>query len=199
MLALFEQEEVTPPTKSNEWYTPARYIEASRRVMGSIDLDPASCEVANRTVKAAKYYSIEDDGLSQKWSGCVWLNPPYSIEEAPRGIEIGRQSASIGKLWIDRLIEGYTAGDISSAILLAKADVKQIWFQPLWEYPICFTFDRVYFDRPGLPPSRIMFGTVFVYLGTNESAFIEHFSPFGRIAKAIDVPKQPLYIPTLWE
>ena len=64
-------------SKSNEWYTPAPYIEAARRVMGEIDLDPASSTFANHIVRAKMYYAIEDNGLEQNWKGRVWLNPPY--------------------------------------------------------------------------------------------------------------------------
>ena len=173
---------------SNEWYTPAKYIEAAREVMGSIDLDPASCELANQTVRAARYYSKEDDGLSKAWYGNVWLNPPYGREEQPRGMAHTDPHMSIGKKWIDRLIYEYEAGNIKQAVLLGKADVKQVWFEPLWEFYICFAYNRVYFNRPVGPPERIMFGTVFVYLGPNEQKFVSIFSQFGRIARAVDVP-----------
>lgn len=64
--------------KDNEWYTPSLYIEAARQVMGGIDLDPASCAVADQTVKATNYFSQEEDGLAQTWHGRVWCNPPFS-------------------------------------------------------------------------------------------------------------------------
>ena len=50
-----------------EYYTPPAIIEAARQTMGGIDLDPASCEQANRTVQAANYFSAEDNGLLQPW------------------------------------------------------------------------------------------------------------------------------------
>jgi len=64
--------------RNDEMYTPSFLIEAARDVMGSIDLDPASCEVANRTVKADRFYTKEQNGLDKTWAGNVWLNPPYS-------------------------------------------------------------------------------------------------------------------------
>src|SRR5579859_6970510 len=65
-------------SKSNEWYTPAPYVNAARQVMGGIELDPASCAQANRTVQAARYYSQADNGLAQDWTcRSLWCNPPY--------------------------------------------------------------------------------------------------------------------------
>ena len=39
--------------------------------MGGIDLDPASSDIAQQTVKTTRYYTIVDDGLSHDWSGRV--------------------------------------------------------------------------------------------------------------------------------
>lgn len=178
-------EELKARIKSNEWYTPAKYIEAARRVMSSIDLDPASCALANETVKATHCYTKDDDGLAQAWQGRAWLNPPYSLEGTPRGMISPRES--IVKLWIQRLISEYKGGHVQEAILLTKADPKQRWFQPLWEFPICFAWPCILFNRPGLPPEKHQFGNVFVYLGSRERAFIDEFSPFGTIAKCVSI------------
>ena len=67
--------------KSAEHYTPAAYVEAARYVLGGIDLDPASCAMANATVQAKHYYTKDDDGLDNPWHGLVYLNPPGD----PRG------------------------------------------------------------------------------------------------------------------
>ncbi|MEE1201014.1 MAG: DNA N-6-adenine-methyltransferase, partial [Christensenellales bacterium] len=69
---------VTNNSKDNEWYTPSEYIEAAREVLGTIDLDPASNDFANETVKASTYYTEDTNGLLQEWSGNIWMNPPYS-------------------------------------------------------------------------------------------------------------------------
>jgi len=51
-------------SNSNEWYTPSKYVDAARRVMGGIDCDPASNEIAQAWIHAEEYYTIETDGMA---------------------------------------------------------------------------------------------------------------------------------------
>lgn len=60
-----------------DFYTHPDVIEAARAAMGSIDLDPASCRVANEVVQAARFYSFRENGLLHEWVGNIWLNPPF--------------------------------------------------------------------------------------------------------------------------
>lgn len=62
----------------DEWMTDPKWIEKVRAAMGSIDLDPASNDIAQEYIKAARYYTIETNGLNKPWYGNVYCNPPYS-------------------------------------------------------------------------------------------------------------------------
>ncbi len=61
--------------KSAEWFTPEWLVETARHVLGIIHTDPASCEAANQTVKAVRYYSENGQDVT-RWDGNVFLNPP---------------------------------------------------------------------------------------------------------------------------
>lgn len=51
---------VNQTSGNTEWYSPPELVEAARRVMGGIDLDPASSRAANEAiVKATKYFDEE--------------------------------------------------------------------------------------------------------------------------------------------
>jgi ParB family chromosome partitioning protein len=154
--------------ESNDWYTPAIYIEAARAVMGGIDLDPASCELANRTVGADHYFARSDDGLSRDWAGRVWLNPPY-----------GRGGA---KTWSRKLIDEYDRGAVSQAVLLVNASTDTRWFQPFWAYPICFVRSRIRFAKAGFHGYRgPTHASAFVYFGGRVKRFRNQFRAFGHI------------------
>ncbi len=183
--------------KSNEWFTPSKYIEAAREVMGGIDLDPASCELANRTVRARRYFTKEDNGLSREWKAeKVYLNPPYGRSQTPG------QKTHQG-YWIEKLVRHYQQGDIAQAILLTTNRADTSWFRPLWDFPICFTENKVGFYVPSrgkvLQECSHIHGTIFVYLGLYEYRFIEVFSQFGPVVKRVSPPKGQPSMRTLWE
>lgn len=167
--------------KSNEWFTPPRYIEAARLVMGGIDLDPASCAAANHIVKAAHYYTIEDNGLKQSWNGRVWLNPPY-------GRSLDYNSGNAG-LFARKLVAEYRDGHVEQAILLTTVQNDARWFQSLWHFPICFSNHKIHFlttmPTKKSPTATHMFGTAFVYFGPNVERFREVFSRFGVVVPAM--------------
>ncbi len=160
-------------SESVEWYTPKRYIEAARQVLGGIDLDPASNAAANRVVGAKTFYSRTDDGMSKEWRGRVWLNPPYMRD--------------VTGDWTARLAEQYCSGITHSAILLINAATERGWFRPLWDYPICFTDHRIEFyrtdDQPAASP---LMGNAFVYFGTDVARFAHAFRTIGRTVIAVN-------------
>jgi ParB family transcriptional regulator, chromosome partitioning protein len=165
---------------SNEWYTPSKYIEAARSVMGSIDLDPASCSLANETVKATTYYTKEQDGLTLPWYGNVWLNPPFGRLHGKGG------GKSFPMLFAERMACEYTHGNIQQGIIfLIGLSAYRHWFSRLWIYPVCFHRENIDFLRPDGKRSTYGFGSNFVYIGPYEDRFIDVFSQFGTIARAV--------------
>jgi hypothetical protein len=167
-LALLNGQAVQQST-TNDWYTPAMYIDAARTVMGGIDLDPASCAEANEIVKAGHYATAETDGLSIDWHGRVWLNPPY-----------GRLAGD----FIDRLADDFAVGNIDAAIALVNAHCTDTsWFQRLWHHTLCFTNHRINFEAGTADRSGSTHGSVFVYLGPEPGTFAAEFARFGAVVR----------------
>lgn len=106
---------------TDERGTPAYIIEAARRVMGTIDLDPASTPLANETVGADLFYTKEDDGLSRAWFGNVWLNPPFSHP--------------LCEQFIDKLISEYEQGYVYQAIVLTNYSTGKWYHRLLKRFP----------------------------------------------------------------
>lgn len=164
-------------TGETEWYTPARYVELARRVLGTIDLDPASCDAAQKTVRATAYYTKTEDGLSREWHGRVWLNPPYAQPDIAH--------------FIDKLITERSDGRVTAAIALVNNYTDTGWFHAAAEIAdaTCFTRGRVKFvDVNGAECDAPARGSVFFYFGNRVSDFAATFLEVGLI----NVPYPPL-------
>lgn len=160
---------LTKNTGNNEWYTPSEYIAAARLVLGCIDLDPASCAVANKQVQAKTFFTEEMDGLSRVWpKGSIWMNPPYA-------------KPLMGQ-FVERFIQEMGAG--STGIVLVNNATETTWFQSLAHESsaICFPKSRVRFlDSQGNPKNAPLQGQAVLYCGKKTEAFKEAFSSFGLV------------------
>jgi ParB family chromosome partitioning protein len=157
----------------NEWYTPPEFIEAARLVMGSIDLDPASSELANKTVGAERIYTAADDGLTLTWSGRVWMNPPYE-----KGL-IDR--------FAEKLRAEVAAGFVTQAVVLVNNATDTRWFATLCEVAsmLCFPTGRVRFYKPDGERGAPLQGQAVIYIGAKHEEFAREFGRFGMVAKVV--------------
>ncbi len=160
--------------ETEEWYTPPAYIEAARQVMAEIDLDPASCPAAQSWIKARRFFTAEDDGLSQNWLGRVWLNPPYNCKSSGRSNQ---------QLWSQKLLTEHQSGRVSEAILLVSFKLGYNWFNQLFDHhPLCLVRDRIRFIRSdGVPGGKAKVASAFFYFGPNLPAFRSVFEKFGLV------------------
>lgn len=148
---------------SDEWYTTQEIIDTVTAVMGGIDLDPASSDTANETVRAEVYFTIEDDGLSKEWWGRVYLNPPYG-NEIPK--------------WVDKAIGEYENHNILEAVLLLPSRTDTRWFRALRQFPRCFMHGRVKFNGHD---NSAPFPTMLVGIGIDLERFAKIMQSQGDI------------------
>jgi hypothetical protein len=89
----------------DEWYSPKLVFDA---LNVEFDLDVAHPK-QKTDVPAKRYFTIDDDGLSQEWCGLVWMNPPYS-KPTP---------------WVDKWLKH------GNGLALVPFS-KSLWFNKLW-------------------------------------------------------------------
>lgn len=135
---------VTHEGVTNTWFTPPELI----KTLGPFDLDP--CTQSFRPFDTAARHICEDKGecgLSTRWSGRVWLNPPY-----------GRMIAR----WLSRL------ADHGDGIALVFARTETAWAQSLLSRAdgVNFMAGRVAFLRAdGKPATNAGTGSMLLAFG----------------------------------
>lgn len=156
-------------TGETEWYTPAPYIEAARACLGSIDLDPATAPAAQETVRAARFFTRDDDGLRHEWHGRIWLNPPYAQPDIAR--------------FIDKLLAEIGAGRATEAILLTHNYTDTGWFHAAAGQcaAICFTRGRIKFVSAAGEIAAPTQGQALFHFGPSLDRFRATFGGFGFI------------------
>lgn len=150
-----------------EWYTPSEIIEAARKTLGYIELDPFSCDTANKVVKAEHIYTKRDDGFHQDWFGKVWVNHPFSREN--------------NKMIAMKAINEHH-GNNCEIVMITFAATSESWFKPLLSWPQCYIHGRTnYLDEQGNKVKGVTKGSVVTYLGKNVDKFYEAFKHLGTI------------------
>jgi hypothetical protein len=177
-------------SKSENWGTPGWIADASRLVMGRIDIDPASCAAANRVIKARYYVTKEMNGLKVNWAfpgstetpARIFLNPPGGKEE---------DNYSKVKRWWNRLLWHRERPDFGEAMFLAFSIEAMQTTQldcerSLLEFSTCVFSRRVNFID--LITGEIVTGNTHASSITyvpgrlnKESAFRQVFSQYGDI------------------
>ena len=101
--------------KTDQWSTPQDFFDQLDNEF-HFTLDPCADE-ANH--KCERYFTSEQDGLKQDWSGeTVFCNPPY-----------GRK---VGK-WVEKCFREVYQGNCKCAVLLLFANTDTKWFHD-WIY-----------------------------------------------------------------
>jgi len=155
----------------DEWFTPIKYLEMAREVLGGFDTCPASSAFAQRRFDfgpQCRHYTRADNGLTKRWRGRVWLNPPFS-----KGLPAA---------FIDKLVAEYDSGHVSAAMLLTNTFSSNGWFQKAGHAAtaLCLMRERIEFEREGGDtPGTQIYGQTFFYFGDDAGPFMERFRSHG--------------------
>jgi phage N-6-adenine-methyltransferase len=155
-----------------EWYTPRKYLNAAIEVMGGIDLDPASSDLAQKHVKAKRFYAIRDDGRKQAWAGRVFLNPPYAMPYI--------------KQFAEKMARAWAGREIAAGIMLVNNATDTEWFHTLLNAcaAVCLTRGRISFleaaNGAAIEKKAPTHGQAFFYFGSDVPRFARVFAKFGK-------------------
>lgn len=161
----------------DEWMTPPEVVQVVRKVLGGIELDPASTFVANQTVGAAQIYTKTNDGLAQNWTTArtIFLNPPYS-NPGP---------------FVAKLVDAKLKNPRLRAILLVNNATDTAWFRhAMVEARAVYFPKRIQFVPPVVLEKKHTnrHGQAFLYFGPAADNFLASlFSAFLGFGLKVEV------------
>ena len=126
-------------SKTDQWSTPQEFFDKYNDIY-KFDLDVCADKDNH---KCDRYFTKEDDGLSKKWVGVCWMNPPYG-----RGI----------RKWIEKAYRSSCEGAIVVCLIPARTDTSY-WHDWVMKGKIEFIRGRLKFgsSKNGAPfPSAIV-------------------------------------------
>jgi site-specific DNA-methyltransferase (adenine-specific) len=132
-------------SSTDEWATPAAIVEDLAARFGAFTLDPCATPW---TAKALRYFTRDDDGLTQSWAGStVFMNPPY-------GRVIGR--------WVAKAHHEARANNARVICLIPARTDTRYWHQFVMSSEVVlFACGRIYFgdghDRAPFPSAAVVF------------------------------------------
>ena len=128
-------------SKETKWETPLKLFE---KIDNEYNFTLDVCALPENA-KCKEFFTPEIDGLSQKWRGVVWLNPPYGREQTK---------------WVKKASESEC---ISVCLIPSRTDTK-LWQEIIFKKAkaICFLKGRLKFgcsnNAAPFPSALIVFG-----------------------------------------
>ncbi len=131
---------------SGEWETPQALFDELSWIFGGFTLDPCA---TSANAKCARYFSRGENGLTRRWEGKVFVNPPY-------GREIGK--------WVRKAFEESLEGALVVCLLPARTDTR--WWQEYARHgQVWFLRGRLKFGQAKnsapFPSAIVIFGRYF--------------------------------------
>lgn len=127
-----------PNSTKNDFRTPPEIFAALNERFGPFTLDAAANE-DNHLVDS--YYDMEMNSLVQKWTGRVWVNPPY-VKQKPEQVnkETGEVTPAIGrgdntsiKEWAEKAWQSVESGDADRVVMLIPPHTETwYWYRTIF-------------------------------------------------------------------
>jgi hypothetical protein len=166
------------------WTTPPEWVERIRACLGGkIELDPFSSEIANRSIRAERFFTEADDGFKQEWNAkTVLVNPPgRTIKKSWRKLVTEFQSAGPHLPWYGRIGQAIWVGfSVEQICVLAEPCTSTHHELCPLDFSVVFLRKRISFVKEDGTTGSPSHANFLVGLGVPISTFNAHFSPFGR-------------------